>query len=63
MYIVYRAGFDSPNVPGLTVAAAPRHEELPPPAEVGGGGGGLGGGKDNRIGLENLTLKFSFNYV
>ena len=42
---VYRAGFHSPNITDLTVAAVPRHEELPPLAEVGEGGGGLGGGQ------------------
>ena len=46
---VYRAGFHSPNVPGLTVAAVPRHEELPPLAEVGEGGGGLGGGLHGEV--------------
>ena len=46
---VYRAGFHSPNVTALTVAAVPRHDELPPPAEVGGGGGGLGGGLHGEV--------------
>ena len=46
---VYRAGFPSPNVTALTVAAVPRHEELPPLAEVGGGGGGLGGGLHGQV--------------
>ena len=46
---VYRAGFPSPNVTALTVAAVPRHKELPPLAEVGGGGGGLGGGLHGQV--------------
>ena len=46
---VYRAGFPSPNVTALTVAAVPRHNELPPLAEVGGGGGGLGGGLHGQV--------------
>ena len=46
---VYRAGFPSPNVTALTVAAVPRHEELPPLAEVGEGGGGLGGGLHGQV--------------
>ena len=46
---VYRAGFPSPNVPDLTVAAVPRHEELPALAEVGEGGGGLGGGLHGQV--------------